>query len=54
MKSPIAVVDWYGPYTLEEAQECASDYGDGVYMAIGKCAKQKLTRLQYFGLTSNV
>ena len=55
MKSIAAVIEWYGPYGLDEAKEVASnDFGDGLYMAIGKCKYQRATQLQYVGLSSHL
>ena len=54
MKSAMAVVDWYGPYTLDDARTAASDFCDGLYMAIGKRPYQRTVQLQYIGLASNL
>ena len=54
MKSPVAIVEWYGPYSQEEAWDAASDFGDGVYMALGKCRYERVVSLQYIGLASNL
>lgn len=54
MKSVVAVVEWYGPYSLEEAQEVSFDYADGIYLAIGKTKYQRTSHLQYVGLASDL
>ena len=55
MKAIVAVIDWYGPYTLEEAFHASKfDYDDGLYMAIGKGKGQRLTRLQYIGIATDL
>jgi len=55
MKSITAIIDWYGPYTLEEARDASKfDYGDGLYMVIGKQAYQRTSHLQYVGIASNL
>lgn len=54
MKSLVALVDWYGPYSLEEALPASFDYGDGLYAFIGKRSYQRQTSLQYIGLASNL
>ncbi|TIS87702.1 hypothetical protein [Mesorhizobium sp.] len=44
-------VDWFGPYDLEGAKKAAnSDYGDGLYMCIGKRPYQRAPALQYVGI----
>lgn len=53
MKAIIAVIDWYGPYALEDAQKASRfDYDDGLYMVIGKAKAQRLRRVQYMGIAS--
>lgn len=54
MKPAVAVVDWYGPYTLEEARTATPDFGDGIYMATGACKYQRAVRPQYLGITSSL
>ena len=53
-KSVIAVVEWYGPYSKDEARNNASDFDDGLYMAIGKKKYERTANLQYVGLASNL
>lgn len=54
MKPVVAVVEWYGPYSEEQARDASSDYGDGIYLAIGKTKNQRTAHLQYVGLASNL
>ena len=55
MKPIVAVVDWFGPYTLEDAQKAAERYfDDGLYVAIGKAKHDRATRVQYIGLASDL
>jgi hypothetical protein len=55
MKSIFAIIEWYGPYTLEEAKFVSkSDYGDGLYMVIGKIKDEDSSRLQYIGIAKNI
>jgi hypothetical protein len=45
------VVDWYGPYSLEAAQEDARAWTDkGLYLAIGKQKFERWRKIQYIGL----
>ncbi|MGM0703875.1 MAG: hypothetical protein ACQEUG_15955 [Pseudomonadota bacterium] len=54
-KALTAIIDWYGPYSVEEAKEAAKqDYDDGLYMIIGRRKWQRGTHLQYIGLASNL
>ena len=50
MKSPVAIVEWYGPYSRDNARDAASDFTDGVYLALGKCKYERPLSLQYIGL----
>ncbi|AOU97982.1 hypothetical protein BI364_08400 [Acidihalobacter yilgarnensis] len=55
MKSIVAVIDWYGPYTIEAARSASKfDYDDGLYMVMGKTKGQKLKKLQYIGIASDL
>ena len=53
MKTYTALIDWYGPYTLEEAQ-AAPGYTDGLYMVIGKLKNKKRSHLQYIGIAKDL
>lgn len=50
------IIDWYGPYNLEDAIKYSKkDYADGLYMAIGKIKNQKsLSKLQYIGISQEL
>lgn len=51
------VIDWFGPYdTLEAAQTALrSDYGAGLYLAIGKQARQRgRSTMQYVGISKEL
>lgn len=54
MKPVVAVIEWNGPYTLEEARVASFDYADGIYLALGKAKNQRSSRLQYVGLASDL
>lgn len=55
MKSITAIIDWYGPYSLEEAhQASSSDYNDGLYAVIGKLKYQRSPRMQYVGIANDL
>lgn len=54
MKPVVAVIEWYGPYTLEDAREASFAYADGIYIALGKTKNQRASRLQYVGLASDL
>lgn len=57
MGNQIAVIiDWYGPYsTLKSARRAArQDYGEGLYMLIGKTKNQKKVKLQYCGIAKDL
>jgi len=55
-KQIVAIVDWYGPYrSLKEARSAArSDYGEGLYMLLGRKKNQKKTRIQYIGVAMDI
>ncbi len=54
MKPVVAVVEWFGPYSFDEARSAAFDYNDGIYCALGKTKYQRESRIQYVGLASNL
>lgn len=57
MKQLAVIIDWFGPYNnLDDAKAAAKkDYKGGLYMAIGKTAKQKGTaKLQYIGISEKL
>ena len=55
MKSITATIDWFGPYSIEEAAKASKfDYEDGVYMVIGKAKYERSDKLQYIGLATDL
>jgi hypothetical protein len=55
MKSLSAIIEWYGPYTFEEAKDASKfDYDDGLYMVIGKLKRQRSAYLQYIGIANDL
>lgn len=54
MKSTVALVNWYGPYSLDSALPSSFDYDDGLYMVIGRKPYERNTSLQYMGLASSL
>lgn len=53
LKAIVAVIEWYGPYTFEEAQKASRfDYDDGLYMVVGKRKNKQLNLLQYIGIAT--
>lgn len=47
MKSITAIIDWYGPYTLETALDASKfDYNDGLYLVVGKTSYERASHLQ--------
>lgn len=55
MKPVVALVEWFGPYTLDEAREAASkDFDDGLYVAIGPSGKEGTSHVQYVGLAKSL
>ena len=54
MKSIVAIVDWCGPYSVEEALPASFDYEDGLYVFIGKTSYERQTSVQYIGLASSL
>lgn len=54
MKHFVIGIDWHGPYSLKGAIEDARVYGGGgLYMAVGRCARQTVSRPQYVGISRN-
>lgn len=55
-KHLVVGIDWFGPYTLQEARNAAyKHYGGGLYLCIGKLKGQHHTTPQYVGKsTSNL
>jgi len=54
-KHLMIAIDWYGPYTLEDAFETAkSDFRFALYLCIGKRKFQRKQSLQYVGIGTNV
>lgn len=48
-------IEWYGPYeSIEAAHTGAGDFGEGLYLAYGKCERQQNPRLQYVGVASDL
>jgi hypothetical protein len=50
------IVDWSGPFaSIQDAKAAAADWdiGEVVYLATGKCRGQKISRLQYIGISSD-
>jgi hypothetical protein len=56
MKHLAVVVDWYGPYSPDEAKVSSRiDYDSGLYLGIGKRKHQKSAAVpQYIGLSKNL
>lgn len=54
MKPTVALVNWFGPYSMDDASPASFDYDDGLYMAIGKCHYERQVSLQYMGLASSL
>jgi len=54
MKPVFALVEWFGPYELEDAQKASADHDDGLYVIIGKQPGERASRDQYIGLASNL
>ncbi len=55
LKALTAIIDWFGPYTLEEAQHASKfDYDDGLYMLIGKQDYERQVSIQYVGIAKNL
>ena len=49
------IVDWYGPYTFDDARVAAKeDYADGLYLVIGKKKGERSRRIQYVGVSNNL
>lgn len=55
MKHLVVVVDWYGPFSPEEARKAAADFEDGLYLGIGRRHYQHgPSTPQYIGLSKNL
>jgi len=55
MKSLSAIIEWYGPYSLEDAKVASKFYyDDGLYMVIGKTKRQRTPHLQYIGIANDL
>ena len=54
MKPTVALVNWYGPYSLDDVAPASFDYEDGLYMAIGKRTYERQVSLQYMGLATSL
>ena len=55
MRSIMAILDWYGPYSLKEAQKDSKfNYNDGLYAVIGKLKNQRSPHLQYLGIAKDL
>ncbi|WP_417834983.1 hypothetical protein [Thalassospira xiamenensis] len=50
------IIDWYGPYSLEEAKQAARrEYGAGLYMVIGRPPQSRRHHTpQYIGLSKSL
>lgn len=54
-KHLMIAVDWYGPYTLDQAYEAAKlTPGPGLYLCIGRCRYQRKKQIQYVGIGKTV
>lgn len=50
-KHLMIAVDWYGPYSLQDAKVAAEQFwGAGLYLAMGKCAYERRLAIQYVGI----
>jgi hypothetical protein len=50
------IVDWYGPYvTIEKAKQAAAEFGEVLYMAVGKRRYQcaATARMRYVGISTD-
>ena len=54
MKPTVALIDWYGPYSVEDAAPSSFDFEDGLYLAIGRRSYEREVKLQYIGLTKSL
>lgn len=55
MKTLTAIIEWFGPYTIEEAKSASKfDYEDGLYLIIGKAKYERSPHLQYIGIAKNL
>ncbi|WP_075882049.1 hypothetical protein [Vreelandella massiliensis] len=55
MKALTAIIDWFGPYTLEQVREVTKfDFDDGLYVLIGKQPFQRKSWIQYIGIAKSL
>ncbi|WP_157598186.1 MULTISPECIES: hypothetical protein [unclassified Rhizobacter] len=54
MKPVVALVEWFGPYSLESAKRKSAGHDDGLYVVIGRRPQEDASRVQYIGLGSNL
>ncbi len=57
MRHLAIVIDWYGPYSVQEAIIAAKNdgYSSGLYIGIGKQFNERGTgKLQYIGISKNL
>lgn len=56
MKHLAIVINWYGPYSLDDARQVARiDYSSGLYLGIGKViGGEGPSKPQYIGLSKNL
>lgn len=55
MKYLVVVVDWFGPFSPEEARKAAADFENGLYLGIGRRHYQHgPSTPQYIGLSKNL
>jgi hypothetical protein len=53
-KHLVVGIDWYGPFTLDEARQKAKAYGQGgLYICVGKLKGQHHRRIQYVGKSNH-
>jgi hypothetical protein len=52
MRHLVTIIDWYGPYSFEEAVKAAKEeFDNGLYLCLGKTKSQHgATKLQYVGI----
>jgi hypothetical protein len=55
MKHLAIVIDWYGPYSRQQAKEVSKDFVDGLYLGIGKRRHQRSDAAPlYIGLSGTL
>ena len=52
MKIETIVINWRGPFTIEEVQNL--DDGDGIYLLTGRKKYQRRDHIQYCGITAGL